>query len=245
VGMETRCTILPISTVTSAHQVPPHNHAAIQHMKRIYCGIGTVFDERVATYSRDNKEDIQQQEANEDNATLVGEERQFSLNDSWTEDQEGLFRRNVIPVGIPIIESFNRAKTSYSTTPLYSYNEQTAPEHRQTVITYEEMSGTEAKPPDLQPEPLESKKIESLISFSKATKGIMWHNRTSAKLHYEMTIEDFKTCIQQPAQLKGIKHSIFMETTKVDQCVKSGDNVTIIAIRKDLNFIRKYVSRKS
>lgn len=219
-----------------------------QFPSRRYHGIGSRYDnydDNVPT-----KTGQQDDDDDDDESTKTGQQDdgfpssdiEFSDDDSFGHVNQ-LFRENVIPIDVPIIESFSRPKVSYVSTPTYSYNEQTAPKYRDTVITYEEMGGSETNPPKLHPEPLESRKIESLFSFSKGTKGIMWHNRTSSKLHYETTSDTFENTIRLPALQKGIKHRIFTGETNGNHCVRCGDkNVTILAIGKEEAF-KKFHSK--
>lgn len=81
----------------------------------------------------------------------------------------------------PIISSYPRPRTKFIPTPKYAFRPGNGPLFRDSIITYENMRDDSS----LLDDPLTSGGITSLLSFSKRSKGILWHNRTSIKLHYE------------------------------------------------------------
>jgi hypothetical protein len=127
---------------------------------------------------------------------------------------------------LPIITSFQKPRTKTMTTPAYRYQEFSAPKDRDAIVTYENMGDCFR----LDSEPLCSTGISSIISFSKSKKGIMWQNRTSVKLHYETSFQDFELAIRHRATQKGVQHHTFIDGTTQRQSIIDGENVIILAI---------------
>lgn len=159
----------------------------------------------------------------EDNSFLSLSSRSDGGNsfDSAIPDNYGAFTTPILP----IITSFQKPRTKTLTTPAYRYQEFAAPKDRDAIVTYENMGDCFT----LDSEPLCSTGISSIISFSKSKKGIMWQNRTSVKLHYETSVQDFELAIRHRATQKGVQHHMFIDGTTQRRSIIDGENVIILA----------------
>jgi hypothetical protein len=123
--------------------------------------------------------------------------------------------------GCPIITSFPRPTYSKERIQEFNYTSETAPCHRDAVITYETMGEDVV----LKKEPLESNGIKQLHSFVKEGRGLLWHNRTSAKLHYETSMSTYKDSVVRKASQAGIPHRLFHSNSTELQSVVEGPNI--------------------
>ena len=121
----------------------------------------------------------------------------------------------------PIITSFPRPSYSKERIQEFNYTCETAPCHRDAVITYETMGEDVV----LKKEPLESNGIKQLHSFVKEGRGLLWHNRTSAKLHYETSMSTYKDSVVRKASQAGIPHRLFHSNYTELQSVVEGPNI--------------------
>ena len=124
----------------------------------------------------------------------------------------------------PIVSSFIRPKTTQERIPVYCYTRDTAPMDRDSVITFETMGDDLL----LLKDPLESQGIVSLQSYIKKGQGLMFHNRTSVKLHYETSMKTLCEVIIPRAHRRSIPHQLFCPNSGTPEKVVSGDNVFII-----------------
>ena len=106
--------------------------------------------------------------------------------------------------------------------PEFKYNEENAPCHRDAVITYETMGDDEIL---LRKEPLESNGIKEVHSFVKEGRGLLWHNRTSAKLHYETSMSTYQDYVIRKASKAGIPSRLFDCDSSSLQRVVDGPNI--------------------
>jgi hypothetical protein len=91
----------------------------------------------------------------------------------------------------------------------------------------------------LQKEPLESSGIKQLHSFVKEGRGLLWHNRTSAKLHYETSMSTYKDFVVRKASQAGIPHQLFHSTSTELQSVVDASNVFLFQSGTFENFHEK------
>jgi len=118
----------------------------------------------------------------------------------------------------PIITSFPRPSFSKDRIQEFNYNQDNAPIERDAVITYETMGDDIL----LRQEPLESQGIKEVHSFVKEGRGMLWHNRTSAKLHYETSLSTYQEFIVPKATKAGIPHRLFRSDCTSVQSVVDG-----------------------
>jgi hypothetical protein len=135
----------------------------------------------------------------------------------------------------PIITSFPRPSYSKDRIQEFKYNHENAPCHRDAVITYETM-GDDIH---LQKEPLESKGIQEVHSFVKQGRGLLWHNRTSAKLHYETSMSTYQDFVVPKASKAGIPSRLFKSDSSSLQRVVDGPNIFLFQSGSFENFHEK------
>ena len=77
---------------------------------------------------------------------------------------------------------------------------------------------------------MESKGIASIQSYVKKGQGLLWQNRSSCKLHYQTTLNQYEKVVRAKATKYEIPQKFFCfgdESTHVQKVV-SGDNIFII-----------------
>ena len=136
--------------------------------------------------------------------------------------QETLVTESKNMFDCPIITSFPRPSYAKDRIQEFKYNHGSAPCHRDAVITYETMGDDEIL---LRKEPLESKGIKEVHSFVKQGRGLLWHNRTSAKLHYETSMSTYQDFVIRKASKGGIRSRLFDSDSSSLQRMVEGPNI--------------------
>ena len=118
-------------------------------------------------------------ESSDDDASVNHVHHAASVNNATLQPQTSNILTKTMMIDCPIITSFPRPSFSKDRIQEFKYNCDNAPCDRDSVITYETM-GEDIL---LRHEPLESNGIKEVHSFVKEGRGLLWHNRTSVKLH--------------------------------------------------------------
>jgi hypothetical protein len=128
----------------------------------------------------------------------------------------------------PLITSFQRPRFRKSLIADYGFKPENAPSPSEclSVVTYETMGN------DMYPQkvPVESKGIASIQLYVKHGWGLLWQNRSSCKLHYQTTLDQYEKVVLAKATKYEIPHKFFCggdESTHVQKVV-SGDNIFFI-----------------
>ena len=161
-------------------------------------------------------------ESSEDDASVNHVHHAASVNNAATlQTQTSNILTTTIMFDCPIITSFPRPSFSKDRIQEFKYNCDNAPCDRDSVITYETM-GEDIL---LRHEPLESNGIKEVHSFVKEGRGLLWHNRTSVKLHYETSMSTYQDFVVPKAMKASIPHRLFhTDDTRLQRFV-DGPNI--------------------
>jgi hypothetical protein len=125
----------------------------------------------------------------------------------------------------PIIPSFPAPIYEKIRIPKYPYNESNAPFTRDSVISFETM-GTNH---ELADGPFQSIGIVSFQSYIKESRGLLWQNRTSCKLHYETSMDTYrKVVVPQANQLNALSQLFLPDGGHQVHKVIDGENVFLL-----------------